>query len=105
MFLGVHHTFLPHERLLNLKDKFLFHCSQNLMSAGDHMQIIGDPVSAVDVKVLTSQTLTYKLCRVCYVSKSFCCGRVQEISFIGFLYISLCKGWIRCRLLIKLFFG
>ena len=43
------------------KDKFLSHCSQ--ISAGDHMQIIGDPIGAVDVKLLTSQTLTYKLCR------------------------------------------
>ena len=44
-----------------LKDKFLSHCSQ--MSARDHMQIIGDPIGAVDVKVLISQTHTYKLCR------------------------------------------
>ena len=41
------------------KDKFLSHCSQ--ISAGDHMQIIGDPIGAVEVKVLTSQTHTYKL--------------------------------------------
>ena len=27
------------------KDKFLSHCSQ--ISAGDHMQIIGDPIGAV----------------------------------------------------------
>ena len=40
-----------------LKDKFLSHCSQ--ISAGDHMQIIGDPIGAVKVKVLTSQTHTY----------------------------------------------
>ena len=45
-----------------LKDKFLSHCSQ--ISAGDHMQIIGDPTGAVDVKVLTRQTHTFKLCRV-----------------------------------------
>ena len=44
------------------KDKFLSHCSQ--ISAGDHMQIIEDPIGAVEVKVLTSQTHTYKLCRV-----------------------------------------
>ena len=36
------------------KDKFLSHCSQ--ISAGDHMQIIGDPSGADEVKVLTSQT-------------------------------------------------
>ena len=45
-----------------LKDKFLSYCSQ--ISAGDHMQIIGDPIGAVEVKVLTSQTHTYKLGRV-----------------------------------------
>ena len=28
------------------------------------MQIIEDPIGAVEVKVLTSQTHTYKLCRV-----------------------------------------
>ena len=44
------------------KDKFPSHCSQ--ISAGDHMQIIGDPIDAVDVKVLKGQTLKYKLCRV-----------------------------------------
>ena len=44
------------------KDKFLSHCSQ--ISAGDHMQIIGDPIGAVEVKVLTSQTHMYKLGRV-----------------------------------------
>ena len=44
------------------KDKFLSYCSQ--ISAGDHIQIIGDPIGAVEVKVLTSQTHTYKLCRV-----------------------------------------
>ena len=56
-----------------LKDKFLSHCSQ--ISAGDHMQIIGDPIGAVEVKVLTSQTHTYKLCRVWYVTKDFCSWR------------------------------
>ena len=44
------------------KDKFLSHCSQ--ISAGNHMQIIGDPIDAVEVKVLTSQTHMYKLSRV-----------------------------------------
>ena len=43
-------------------DKFLSHCSQ--ISAGDHMQIIEDPIGAVEVKVLTSQAHTYKLGRV-----------------------------------------
>ena len=45
-----------------LKDKFLSHCSQ--ISAGDHIQIIRDPIGAVEVKVLTSQTHTYMLRRV-----------------------------------------
>ena len=45
-----------------LKDKFLSHCSQT--SAGDHMQIIGDTIGVIEVKVLTSQTHTYTLCRV-----------------------------------------
>ena len=55
------------------KDKFLSYCSQ--ISAGDHMQIMGDPIGAVEVKVLTSQTPTYKLCRVWYVTKELCSGR------------------------------
>ena len=56
-----------------LKGKFLSHCSQ--ISAGDHTQIIGDPIGAVEVKVLTSQTHTYKLCRGWYVTKDFCSTR------------------------------
>ena len=44
------------------KNTFLSYCSR--ISPGDHMQIIGDPISAVEVKVLTSQTHTYKLGRV-----------------------------------------
>ena len=43
-------------------DTFLSHCSQ--ISAGDRMQIIRDPIDTVEVKVLTSQTHTYKLGRV-----------------------------------------
>ena len=50
-FLGVRHAFLPHERLLNSN------CLQ--ISAGDHMQIFGDPIGVVEVKVLTSQTHIY----------------------------------------------
>ena len=56
-----------------LKDKFLSHCSQ--ITAGDLMQIIRDPVGAVEIKVLTGQTHTYKLCRVWYVTKDFCSWR------------------------------
>ena len=44
------------------KDKFFSHCLQ--VSAGDHMQIMGDPIDAVEVKVLTSQTHMFKLGRV-----------------------------------------
>ena len=33
------------------------------------------PIGTVEVKVLTSQTLTYKLCRVWYVTKDFCSRR------------------------------
>ena len=55
------------------KDKFLSNFSQ--ISAGYHMQIVGDPVGAVEFKVLTSQTHTYKLRRVWYVTKDFCSGQ------------------------------
>ena len=98
------------------KDKFLSHCSQ--ISAGDHMQIIGDPIGAVEIKVLTSQTHI----RTSYVecdmwpkifapdenlgdkpgapNDSVLLNTLKTIS-VNFLYISLCKGWIRCYLLIK----
>ena len=42
-----------------LKNIFLSDCSR--ISAGDHTQIIGGSIGAVEVKVLTSQTHTYKL--------------------------------------------
>ena len=42
--------------------EFLSLCSQT--SAGVDIQIMGDPIGAVEVKVLTSETHTYKLCRV-----------------------------------------
>ena len=58
------------------KDKFLSHCSQIL--AGYHMQIIGDPIGVIEVKVLTSQTHTYKLGRMWYVTKYFCSGRESK---------------------------
>ena len=41
------------------KDKFLSHCSQ--ISAGDHMQIIGDPIGAVEVKVFKPSTYVQAL--------------------------------------------
>ena len=50
---------LPHKRLLNRVVKFPSHCSQ--ISAGAQVQIIGEPTGAVEVKVLTSQTHTFKL--------------------------------------------
>ena len=55
------------------KDKFLSNFSQ--ISAGYHMQIVGDPVGAVEFQVLTSQTHTYKLRRVWYVTKDVCSGQ------------------------------
>ena len=36
------------------QDKFFSHFSQ--IMAGDHIEIIGDPIGAVEVKVLTIQT-------------------------------------------------
>ena len=39
------------------KKKFLSYCLQ--ISAGVHLQIIGDPISAVEGKVLTSAPNTY----------------------------------------------
>ena len=53
---------VPAPRTSAEQDKFLSHCSQ--VSAGDHMQIIGEPIDTVEVKVFTSQTHTYMLCRV-----------------------------------------
>ena len=50
-----------HLRVLKGVVKFLSHCSQ--IPAGAHVQIIGEPIGAVEVKVLTSQTHTYKLGR------------------------------------------
>ena len=54
------------------KDKFLSLCLQ--ISAGDHMQIIGEPIGAVEVK-------------------DFCSRRESgSLISVGFSYISLCKG-------------
>ena len=68
------------------------------------MQIVGEPIDTVEGKVLTSQTHTNKLCSVILDQRFFLLTRILEIS-VGFLYISLCNGWIRCHLLIKLFIG
>ena len=50
----VPHAFLPYKHLLKREVKFLFHCSQ--ISVGAHVLTIGEPIGAVEVKVLTSQT-------------------------------------------------
>ena len=52
--LRVPHAFLPYKHLLKREVKFLFYCSQ--ISAGAHVLTIGEPIGAVEVKVLTSQT-------------------------------------------------
>ena len=103
-FLGVCHAFLPHEHLVNRVVKFLSHCSQ--IWAGADVQIIGEPIGAVKVQMLTSHSHTFKLGRVWYVIKEFSSG--QE--YLGdkgwrFVYVSLCKGWTRCHLLIEVFCG
>ena len=70
------------------KDKFLSHCSQ--ISAGDRMQIIRDLSDDIEVKVLTSQTHTYQLGRVSYVSKDFCSrqeSRRYALAFCIFLSV------------------
>lgn len=54
MFLGVPRAFLPHKHLLKRLVKFLSYCWQ--ISAGAHVLTIGEPISAVEVTVLTSQT-------------------------------------------------
>ena len=94
-FLGVCHAFLPHEHLLNRVVKFLSHCSQ--IWAGADVQIIGEPIGAVKVQVLTSHW---------YMIKEFS----SEQEYLGdkgwrFVYVSLCKGWTRCHLLIEVFWG
>ena len=69
------------------------------------MQIIRDLIGDVEVKVLTSQTHTYKLGRVSYVTKDFCSRQESRRYALAFCIFFLSKGWIRCHLLIKLFFG
>ena len=54
MFLGVPHAFMPHEHLLKRVVKFLSCCLQ--ISVGAHVLTIGEPIGAVEVTVLTSQT-------------------------------------------------
>ena len=50
------------------------------------MQIIGDPIGAVEVKVLTSQTHTYKLGR-------FCSGRENRRQALAFcIFLSVKTG-------------
>ena len=47
---------------------------------------------------------TQELGGVWYVAKEFCCGQGCRRQRVGFLYISLCKRWIRCLLPIKVLF-
>ena len=65
MFLGVRRVF--HSK------KFLFHCLQ--IPAGAHVQIMGEPISAVEVKMLTSQTRR---------TKSF--ARNKNLGYEGLLF-------------------
>ena len=51
------------------------------------MQIIGDPIGAVEVKMLTSQTLTYKLGRVCYATTDFCSGQEYNVGDKRWLFV------------------
>ena len=61
------------------------------------MQIIGDPIGTVEVRVLTSQTHTYKHGRVWYVTKDF--SRIKKIS-VGFLcLIKIINLWMGASLL------
>ena len=50
----VPHAFLPYKHLLKRVVKFLSYCLQ--ISAGAHVLTIGEPIGAVEVTVLTSQT-------------------------------------------------
>ena len=54
------------------------------------MQMIRDLIGDVEVKVLTSQTHTYKLGRVSYVTKDFCSileSRRYALAFCIFLSV------------------
>ena len=53
------------------------------------MQIVGDPIGAVEVKVLTGQTHTYKLGRVRYVTKDFAPGENLGDKRWFFVYFSV----------------
>ena len=53
------------------------------------MQIIGDPIGGVEVKVWTSQTHTYKFGRMRYVTKDFCSDENLEDNRWLFVYFSL----------------
>ena len=50
----VTHAFLPYKHLLKQVVKFLSYCLQ--ISVGAHVLTIGEPIGAVEVTVLTSQT-------------------------------------------------
>ena len=51
------------------------------------MQIIGDPIGAVEVTMLPSQTHTYKLGRVLYATKDFCSGQEYNVGDKRWLFV------------------
>ena len=103
-FLGVHHVCLLHERLLNQKiNSFPIVCKYQL-----------------EITCRLSENQSALLKSKCWKASTYVRARgrvwntwpkrlapnknIKEIS-VGVLYISPCKGWIRCHLLIKLFCG
>ena len=93
-FLGVRHAFLPNERLLNRKINSFPMVRKYQLEITCRLSEIQSALN----------TFVQALQREIRDQRFLLRTRIQEIS-IGFLYISLCKGWIRCRLLVKLFFG
>ena len=78
------------------KDKFLSHCSQ--ISAEDHTEIQSALLkSKWHIRTSSVECDTWP--------KIFVLDENLGDKPVGFLYISICKGWLRCHLLIKLFFG
>ena len=70
------------------------------------MQVIGEPIGAVEDKVLTNQIHVLRTSSVeCDTSPKIFAPDENLGNKLWVLYISLCKGWIRCHLLIKLSVG
>ena len=71
------------------------------------MQIIGDPTDVVDLGQSVDKPNTYvqALQSVIRDQKIFAPDENIGDKRWLFVYFSLCKGWIRCHLLIKLFTG